>query len=271
MNQTLSILIVDDHRGMCSTLKDILEDEGYKVEAVFSGTDAINTCQKKQFDVILMDMRMPDLNGVEAYRQMKNYIEGTRVIMMSAYPVEELKKEALEEGAIAFLQKPLDIEKALKLMQQAIHPPVLIVMDDQKERELLAAKLTEKKYHAYTANTPEEALELARQIRFNLIMIDTKLHAMSGLELYLALKEITPTSVTIMLAETDENFLKQAKEAVKQNAYTFFIKPLDLDKLFSILDKIQRQQVSDSLEKPGESHEGNTARRKKGRRSRHRG
>ena len=255
MSQTLSILIVDDHQGMCSTLKDILEDEGYEVLTVFNGNSAIDICKKQKFDVILMDVRMPDLNGVETFRQIKSYTNGTRVIMMSAYSVEELKKEALQEGAIAFLQKPLDIEKTLKLIQQAEHPPVLIVMDNQKERETLATKSSENKYRAYTTSTAEEALEQARQIRFNLIMIDTKLHTMSGLELYLALKQITPTSVTIMLAETDENFLKQAEEAVKQNAYTFLKKPLDLDKLLSILDRIQRHLVSDYLEKPGESQE----------------
>ncbi|MFQ5638231.1 MAG: response regulator [bacterium] len=250
MKQPLSILIVDDHPGMCTTLKDILEDDGYHVVTVFSGTEAIATCKKQTFDVILMDVRMPDLNGVEAYRQIKNYSLGTRVIMMSAYSVEELKKEALQAGVIAFLQKPLDIEKTLKLIQRAKYPPVLIVMDDQDERETLAAKLTEQNYRAYTTSTAEEALDFASQIRFNLIMIDTKLHTMSGLELYLALKQITPTSVTIMLAETDETFLQQAEAAVKQNAYTFLEKPLDLDRLLSILDQIQRQQVSDFLEKP---------------------
>ncbi|MFQ5770107.1 MAG: response regulator, partial [bacterium] len=148
MDQTLSILIVDDHPGMCRTLKDILADEGYKVNTVSSGKEAIKTCKKQHFDVILMDVRMPDLNGVGTYRKMKNYTMGTRVIMMSAYSVEELKKEALQEGAIAFLQKPLDIEKTLNLIREAKQPPVLIVIDDKDERETLAAKLTEHNYRA---------------------------------------------------------------------------------------------------------------------------
>ncbi len=258
MNPSLSVLIVDDHAGMRRTLEDILDDEGYEVVTASTGTDAIETCKKQRFDVILMDVRMPGLNGVETYRQIKNYSIGTRVIMMSAYSVEELKKEALQEGAIAFLQKPLDVEKTLKIIKQAEHPPVLIVMDNKEERELLAEKLSEQNYRTYTTSTSEEALELARQIRFNLIMIDTKLHTMNGLELYLALKKVTPTSITIMLAETEENFLNQAEEAVKHNAYTFFKKPLDLDKLLTVLKQIQRQQVSDILEKPGESNAGKT-------------
>ncbi len=94
--------------------------------------------------------------------------------------------------------------------------------------------------------------ELARQIRFHVIMIDTKLHTMTALELYLALKEITPTSVTILFAETDESFVKQAEEAVKRCAYTFLTKPLDLDKLFVILETIKQQVYSNFLKKPGD-------------------
>jgi DNA-binding NtrC family response regulator len=255
MEPTLSILIVDDHPAMCQTLQDILEDEGYTVRAVQSGNAALGICKTCEFDVILMDVRMPDLNGVEVYRQLKNYAYNTRVIMMSAYSVEELKKEALKEGAIAFLQKPVDVEFVLKLIQGTEYPPVLIVMDEQQERENLAVQLREHRYRTYTVGSPGDALELARQIRFHVIMIDTRLHSMSALELYLALKEITPTSVTIMFAETDEAFIKQAEEAVKRCAYTFLTKPLDLDKLFSILETIQRQRYSNFLEKPGGSHE----------------
>ena len=250
MQRTLSILIVDDHPAMCQTLQDILDDEGYAVTAVNSGQAAIAICKEREFDVLLMDVRMPDLNGVEVFRELKNQAFTSRVIMMSAYSVEELKKEALKEGAIAFLQKPVDVAFVLKLIEATEQPPLLLVMDDRQERNLLAERLKQQRYRTYTAGTPGDALELARQIRFHVIMIDTKLHAMSALELYLALKEITPKSVTILLAETDESFIKQAEEAVKRSAYTFLTKPLDLDKLFAILDTIQQQVHSDFLEKP---------------------
>jgi two-component system response regulator HydG len=253
MNQTLSILIVDDHPAMCKTLQDILADEGYRVTTAMSGNAALQVCERQEFDVILMDVRMPDVNGVEVFRRLKNNAVGARVIMMSAYSVEELKKEALKEGAIAFLKKPVEVEFVLKLIQGVEQPPVLIVMDDPQERQHLAAHLIEQRYRVYTVGKPEEALELARQIRFHIILIDTKLYTMSALELYLALKEITPTSVTILFAETDETFLKQAKEAVKHNVYTFLTKPLDLDNLFAILEIIKHQRDSNFLEKPGGS------------------
>ena len=60
---------------------------------------------KLHFDFIMMDVRMPDLNGVEPYRRIKTFAPDTRVIMMSAYALEELKREVLAEGAIAFLSR----------------------------------------------------------------------------------------------------------------------------------------------------------------------
>ncbi len=237
---------------MCQTLQDILETEGYTVFVANSGQEAIAICQRQHFDVIIMDVRMPDLNGVEAYRRIKTFAEDTRVIMMSAYSVEELKREALAEGAIAFLQKPLEVERVLRLIAETEQPPVLLVMPDAVERERLTTSLGQQPYRTYTVNTAEEALELARQIRFHIIMIDTRLATMNGLDLYLALKEITPTSVTIMLAETDPQFIEQAEEAVRRSAYTFLRKPLDLEYLLRLLEHIQRQLYSNMTDKPGD-------------------
>ena len=250
----LKILIVDDHPGMRVTLVDILEDEGFSVDAAESGEIAIELCQKNKYDIILMDVRMPGIDGVETFRKIKNFAEFTRVIMMSAYTVEELRREALNEGAVAFLQKPLDVGRVIQLIREAEHPPVLIVMRDEEERERLSDQLKDDNYRTYVSSTAEEALELARQVRFSLIMIDTKLKNTTGLDLYLTLKQITPTSVTIMLAETDKHFLAQAEEAVRQSAYTFLKKPLDLDRLLSILDKLRRQQRSSFIEKPGQKN-----------------
>lgn len=137
MSKNPAILIVDDHTNMQTTLKDILEDEGYQVMTAQTGQEAIDFCQKQKFDVILMDVRMPDLNGVEAYRRIRNFIGEARVIMMSAYSVEELKREALQEGVIAFLQKPLHVETLLALIEQTEQPPLLIARDDQVEQERL--------------------------------------------------------------------------------------------------------------------------------------
>lgn len=251
MEKVLNTLIVDDHVGMRTTLQDILEDEGYQVSSASSGDEAIEICQDKHFDIILMDVRMPGINGVEAFRRIKTISKDTRVIMMSAYSIDELKLEALREGAIAFLQKPLDISRVLKLIEEDENTPVLIVMQDHEQREKLINVLEDKTFRTHVTHSPDEAMELARQIRFKLIMIETKLDPINGLELYLALKQVSPDTVTIMLSDPDDVFINQAKEAVQNNAYTFLKKPLEMDTLISILDRLKKQLNSNIIEKPG--------------------
>lgn len=251
MEKMLKTLIVDDHVGMRTTLQDILEDEGYQVISASSGDEAIEICQGTKFDIILMDVRMPGINGVEAFRRIKAISGDTRVIMMSAYSIDEMKLEALREGAIAFLQKPLDISQVLRLIEEDDNTPVLLVMQDQQEREKVLKILEKKTYRTHITHSPDEAMELARQISFKLIMIETKLNPISGLELYLALKQISPNTVTIILADKDDRFIKQAKEAVENNAYTFLKKPLQANMLVAVLDSLRKQLNSDIIDKPG--------------------
>ena len=251
MVKALSTLIVDDHVGMRTTLQDILEDEGYHVSSASSGDEAIELCQEHKFDIILMDVRMPGINGVEAFKKIKTISKDSRVIMMSAYSIDEMKLEALKEGAIAFLEKPLDISQVLKLIAEDENTPVLLVMQDTKELEKIVNILEDKTYRTHATHSPDEAMELARQIRFKLIIIETRLDPISGLELFFVLKQIVPDTVTIILADTEDVFINQAKEAVKNNAYTFLKKPLEMNTFISILDRLKKQLNSDIIQKPG--------------------
>ncbi|MEO2024720.1 MAG: response regulator [Fuerstiella sp.] len=105
-------------------------------------------------------------------------------------------------------------------------------------------------YRVTLSNSPHDALELAEQIRFDLIFIDAELPVMNGLELYMAIKKVTPHAVAIMISDRDEEFNSIAREAVRRTAYTIVQKPLDLDNVIGMLDRITNQRVSNRLRKP---------------------
>ena len=115
-----SILVVDDHTAMRSTLRDILQDEGYEVQSASSGEEAVDVFEGGNFDAVLMDVRMQGINGVEAFRRMKSLSNSVKVILMSAFSVDEIKEESLEEGAVAFLPKPLDMENLIDLIGETV-------------------------------------------------------------------------------------------------------------------------------------------------------
>ena len=251
--KTTRILIVDDEKNMRNTLAKILECENYQVTTAATGEEAVEICTREGFDVILMDVRMPGIDGVEAFRRIRRHREGVRVIMMSAFSVDEIKEAALEEGAIAFLPKPLDVEQVIRLVSEVKDTTILVVEDDEPTVQLLDTKLTKSGYKVTLTKSPHDALEMVEQIRFDLIFIDAKLPSMSGLDLYLAIKRINPSAVAIMITGMDKEFEEIAREAVRRTAYTFVKKPLDIDHILALLARITGQQASGNLKKPPET------------------
>ncbi len=245
-----SVLIVEDEANMRMTLTDILRDEGYEVSAAACGEEAVEMCSKRGYDVVLMDVRMPGMDGVEAFRRIRNHAPGIRVIMMSAYSVDELKEAALDEGAIAFLAKPLDVEQLIKLIGEVKDTVILVVENEDATASALHDSLKAHGYRTTLARRPHDALELAAQIRFDLVFIDAELPSMSGLELYLAIKKITPSALAIMISGMEEEFEAIAKEAVRRTAYTFVRKPLDLDHVLELLRRMTGLRASGDSRKP---------------------
>ena len=248
--KTRRVLIVDDDENMRTTLADILEDEGFEVTAAATGEEAVRLCQEQGHKVVLMDVRMPGIDGVEAFRQIRRHQEGVRVILMSAYSIDALKEAALDEGAIAFLAKPLDLEKVIDLVDEVKDTAILVVEPDEDTAELLRAGLKQQGYRVTITHSAHDALELVEQIRFDLIFLDASLPAMSGLELYLAIKKISPTTVAIMITGMEEEFEAIAKEAVRRNAYTIIRKPLEIDHILSLLNRLTGKRISGDHRKP---------------------
>ena len=244
------ILVVDDEPSRRLTLEDILTDEGYDVSTAADGQIAVDMCTEQEYDVVIMDVRMPRLDGIDAFRQVRRHREGVRIIMMSAYGTDELKQMALEEGAIAFLDKPLNLGKVIRLISEATGTAILVVADDESTAARLGGALEEQGYHVRVVHSPHEAMELAEQIRFDIVFIDVELPSMNGLDLYLAIKKITPTAVAIMISGMEEEFERLALEAVRRTAYTVIRKPIDLDYLLAMLQRIDAQRISNAVKKP---------------------
>ncbi len=249
------ILVVDDEPSMRRTVADILRAEGYSVDAAASGEEAVELCSESGYAVVLMDVRMPGIDGVEAFRRIRRHQEGVRVILMSAYGLEELKHAALDEGAVAFLDKPLDLDKVIHLIGEVKDTAILVVEDDRRTAEQLSGALREQGYRVTATDSAHEALELIEQIRFDLVFVDVALPAMNGLDLYLAIKKITPTAVAVMIAGIDAEFEGLAQEAVRRNAYTVVRKPLDMDHILDLMERISGGRASGRLRKPEASRD----------------
>jgi DNA-binding NtrC family response regulator len=114
MDETARILIIDDDENIRKVLTTILEDEGYYVESVDTAKKAIERTRRKFYNLALIDIRLPDMEGIELLTKMKNTTPKIRKIIITGYPTLQNAVEAVNRGADAYIMKPFDMEKVLQ-------------------------------------------------------------------------------------------------------------------------------------------------------------
>jgi len=114
MGETTRILIVDDDENIRKVLTTILEDERYDVESVDTAKKAIERTRRKFYNLALIDIRLPDMEGIELLTKMKNTTPKIRKIIITGYPTLQNAVEAVNRGADAYIMKPFDMEKVLE-------------------------------------------------------------------------------------------------------------------------------------------------------------
>lgn len=103
------ILVVDDEVKACELLKRFLEIKGYDVATSYSGKDALEKVEKEKPDVILLDLKMPGMDGMDLLRCIREYDKDIAVIIVTAVKDEELAKKFLKKGAVKYITKPVDL------------------------------------------------------------------------------------------------------------------------------------------------------------------
>lgn len=117
MLENTRVLIVDDNESLSRSMSIVLNRKGCSVDTASDGLEAIKAVKIKSFDVIFMDIRMPGLNGVETFKKIKKQYPAIKVVMMTAYALEELVDEAFREEAFGVLYKPLDMDKVFEMIE----------------------------------------------------------------------------------------------------------------------------------------------------------
>jgi DNA-binding NtrC family response regulator len=114
------ILIVDDDESIRNTMKVILEDEGYFVDSASTGKEAIQMTDQGTYNLALLDIRLPDMEGVELLKLMKDTTPRMRKIMVTGYPSVQNAITALNKNADAYMIKPVNIDKLLAAVKDQL-------------------------------------------------------------------------------------------------------------------------------------------------------
>lgn len=120
MNSCCHILVVDDQKGVRQLLETFFTEQGFKVTTAANGLEAVNCVIKEIPDLIVMDVKMPIMDGAEALAKIKDRLPYLPIIMMTAYADLVMQQEMASLGSVTCLLKPLDLEKLLEMVTKIL-------------------------------------------------------------------------------------------------------------------------------------------------------
>lgn len=239
---TPTILVVDDDVDTTRNLSDILTDLGYEVAVAHDGPAALELVRARSFDVALLDLKMPGMDGLELYRRMKALRAGTVAIIVSAFASEATREEALAAGAWQVLAKPVDFTRLLKLVDEALGQPLVMIVDDDHDLcQSLWDVLRERGFRVALAHDEGEAAHQLEAQSFNVVLIDMRLPDSDGTRVYRLVRAANPKARTIVITGLRSEMEQLVEQVVKEGADAVCYKPFDVPRLLELLKRLTHE------------------------------
>jgi DNA-binding NtrC family response regulator len=233
------VLIVDDEPDTCENLSDILNDVGYDVSVAHDGYAALNLVEQNAYDIALLDLRMPGMDGLELYRRIREISSGTVAIVVTAYASSDTAKSVLSAGAWRIVSKPVDTGKLMGMVATALETPLVLVVDDDRELcDNLWDLLHERGFRVSLAHDLPDAEKALRQHKYHVVLIDMKLPAGDGCQVLRYLQQVDKESRAILITGHAGEQEAKVREALAAGAEAVCYKPFDVDRLLGTVQTL---------------------------------
>ena len=247
MNPKLHLLVVDDDQRMTRTLADILRLSGYEVAEAASGEDALEKIKAEKFDCVLTDVRMPNMDGVELHRQLRQAQPGLPVMLMTAYAADTLTRQGLDEGVVGVLDKPLDINHLLSFFASlAKNRTIVIVDDDPTFCKTLDDILHQRGFKVAEVTDPHINVDLITADA-QVILLDLKFNGINGVDVLREIRVNNPNLPVLLVTGYREEMADIIHAAMDIHAFTCLYKPLEIPQLLQMLSEFQTKRLRDLL------------------------
>lgn len=239
MARRRTVLVVDDDRNIANLVKIHLEEGGYRVLVLNNGRSVISWAEEERPDLILLDLILPDIEGLEVLRNLKKNptTADIPVVVMTVVPDDGTARDL---GADAYLTKPIETKDLLQSVEEALtwQGHVLIVEDDLATVELLSATMRRIGFTPLAAVDGYEALTIARRYRPDLILLDLRLPGMDGYEALTHLKRdaVTQTIPIIAISAHVTDVDQERKRLIVLGAASFLPKPFSIGELLNEIE-----------------------------------
>ncbi len=251
-----TILVVDDERVLCDLLKTVLGSHGHEVLTAYNGRDALDLFARHRPQFTLLDLRMPEMNGIEVLRQIRAIDASAAVMILTAWMSDDLEKQARQLGVTDFLSKSLALDTVVASMERFLPPTehaespspsaekptkprvpfkgretdrILLIESNPDASRYLKQVLTERGFHIQVARDGPTALELVSKEMPRLIVLDMDLQGMGGPALMRELRAKKYTGGIIMLSSAEDETLVNL--AIDMGSVDILGKPVDPERL----------------------------------------
>jgi len=241
-----TVLIIEDDAGAREALAKFVTREGYRVLTAENGLLGGEICAREQPQIVISDIKMPEMNGHELLRYVKDNCPLTQVILITGYDTEDSALKALQDGALDYLKKPLDLEQlsvALGRAEEKIHehsealkiPVILIAEDNDQTRMHLSAELKKEGWETFEAPDGQSALKIFSEKKIDIVLTDVMMPHLGGLSALHEMRKINSDFECIILSGYGEE--ANAIRAMRDGAFSFLKKPVDLEQLLLTIGK----------------------------------
>ncbi len=239
----LNIFIVDDNQDFAESLADLLMLDGHHVELAFDGETAIEKFRGQNYDITFMDVKLPGMNGVESFFEIRKINPQAKVVLMTGYSVEQLVGQAVENGALGVLSKPIGMPQILEQLEKVKPNGIILLTDDDQDFiDSLKDVLADHNYRVIVAHTGQEAIDRILANNIDVLILDLKLPILSGLEVYLTLKEQNRVIPTIIVTGYPVEEAENIDQLNSMSISGCFIKPFDPQDLLDTIKLIEAEK-----------------------------
>ena len=170
----MRILIVDDEDSLLITLVANLELEGFDVTGATDASEALRLLGAEHFDLVLTDIQMPGMSGVDLFRAIRRQHPDMPVLLMTAFAAETLVEQAVQEGVFAVLPKPFDIEHVVFALTRALSSPTILMVDDPAEARPLAEALQAVGLASHITSTHQTSVAALQQGQADVVLVNVE-------------------------------------------------------------------------------------------------
>lgn len=251
----IKLLMVDDEKEFLETSARSLSRRDFEVHLAFDGTTALQMLKQDRYDVVVLDVKMPGLDGVEVFHRIQNQWPEIPVILLTGHGTISQAFQTSKEGIADYLTKPCDIDELARRIKEILVQAkekslptgtpsevttdlvhVLLVDDEIELLESLKKILERRQMEVHITQSGEQALEVLKNTYIDVVVLDVKMPGMDGLETLQRMKRKFPAVEVILL--TGHPSVETAIRGIKLGASEYLIKPAKEDSFANIIHRV---------------------------------